>query len=32
LTIIDQAVFPYRTGASLERRKTFHFEGPFPLD
>jgi hypothetical protein len=24
LTIIDQAVFPYRTGALLERRKTFH--------
>jgi hypothetical protein len=24
LTIIDQAVFPYRTGALLKRPKTFH--------
>src|SRR4029453_16400811 len=28
LTIIDQAVVPYRTGAIPKRRKTFRFKGP----
>jgi hypothetical protein len=32
LTIIDQAVVPYRTRASLGRRKTFQHRRSFPRD
>ena len=32
LTIVDQAMLPYRICALLERCKTFHFEGPFSRD